>query len=425
MSDDEVDIRHGAVVAVDSATLRQAAAELDALRAGLDEAVELGRAATLLLGDVDAELRGMLSVDASALTIGVGVAGERVAEVGGRLRLAAARYEHAELSALRLAATDPAEIAAYDARLRELEAEHPGDALGLGVADAAYDLRMPWEIIVQAWALGNGTIPGLGLAAASGVAGLGIGLRIADRGLVRADARLSGRSDPVTVTRVARGEGAPLTSLEQAARRIPGDASIRVERHTMPGGSREFVVYVAGTRGGTAFDWTSNTQLYDGKRSASYESVRDALRQAGARPGDTLHQVGHSQGAMVANRLAMEREYNVKTVVSFGSPVQAELPTSVLSVDVRHTDDPVAALAHGGSAVGVGSADSFVAQRTADPLPALHDLAARAHWMDHYSDTARMLDASPDPRMDAVRETLDRLGQATSVEVTEYTATRP
>ena len=36
-----------------------------------------------------------------------------------------------------------------------------------------------------------------------------------------------------------------------------------------------------------------------------------------------------------------------------------------------------------------------------------------------------MLDASSDPRMDAVRELFDELGGAVSVEVTEYGAERP
>ena len=92
---------------------------------------------------------------------------------------------------------------------------------------------------------------------------------------------------------------------------------------------------------------------------------------------------------------------------------------------LRHTDDPLAMLTGGGHEHTVGAPGSFVAHRVADPacgarttslLPA-HDAAA-------YTETARMLDASTDPRMDAVRDLFDELGGAVSVEATEYGAER-
>jgi hypothetical protein len=62
----------------------------------------------------------------------------------------------------------------------------------------------------------------------------------------------------------------------------------------------------------------------------------------------------------------------------------------------------------------------MVVQRTADPTPWIGDLAASAHWMDKYTDTAGMLDLSTDPRMDGVRERLGEFAQAESVEVFLY-----
>ncbi len=72
---------------------------------------------------------------------------------------------------------------------------------------------------------------------------------------------------------------------------------------------------------------------------------------------------------MVASRLAVEGGYDVKTLVTLGSPVEADVGDGTLSVAVRHTDDPVAALQGGGYDTAVGAPGSFVAERLADPLP--------------------------------------------------------
>jgi len=57
-------------------------------------------------------------------------------------------------------------------------------------------------------------------------------------------------------------------------------------------------------------------------------------------------------------------EFAVQGVFTIGAPVEATLPRDVLSVAVRHTDDPVAGLAGGGSPYGTGSPDSLVITRT-------------------------------------------------------------
>ena len=54
----------------------------------------------------------------------------------------------------------------------------------------------------------------------------------------------------------------------------------------------------------------------------------------------------------------------------------------------------------------------------------MHDYRLPAHGIDGYTETARLLDASTDPRMDAVRGLFDELGSAASVEITEYAAER-
>ena len=265
-------------------------------------------------------------------------------------------------------------------------------------------------------------------------------LRGAGFGTTARDARLEGSATPVRVTPIsidrstrdgAAGVGSETarapTTLAAAAARIPaGDdgARVRVERYTMTDGSRQFAVYVTGMKsyGGTEpFDMASNSQLYTGTRSASFDATMSALRQSGAEPGDTVHAFGHSQGAMVAARLASEGEYDTQTLVSLGSPVEAAVGPDTLSVALRHTDDPVAALAGGGHHDAVGAAGSFVAERAADPTVGV-DLDA--HKLDRYTETAAMLDVSADPRMNAMRQLLTRLGGAASVDVTVYAAVR-
>jgi pimeloyl-ACP methyl ester carboxylesterase len=250
-------------------------------------------------------------------------------------------------------------------------------------------------------------------------------------GVIPAGARLApGTGTAVRVRPTAAAPPTPPASLADAAGRIPsgGSAQVRVERYDMAGGTRQFAVYVAGTRTGGGdeepFDAASNLALFSGETSASYEAVTAALRQAGAVDGDAVHAFGHSQGAMVLERLALEGTYDTRTLVSFGSPVQADVGQGTLAVSFRHTDDPVVSLQSGGHAVGVGAPGSFVVERLADPAAGVHDLQMPAHNLSAYVETAALVDSSGDPRAEAVRDVFERLGAAESAVATEYVAER-
>jgi pimeloyl-ACP methyl ester carboxylesterase len=208
-----------------------------------------------------------------------------------------------------------------------------------------------------------------------------------------------------------------------------GDSRVRVERYTMPDGSRQFAVYVAGTQslalgGDDPWDNASNAELYAGRMSDSYAATEAALQAAGAREGDVVHAFGHSQGAMIAGRLALEGDYDVRTLVSLGSPVEADVGGQTLSVALRHTDDPVAGLAGGGHGEAVGAPGSFVAERVADPDASPDDARVPAHRLSAYAETAALVDASSDPRVGALRDVFAELGRADAVTVTEYAASR-
>lgn len=433
MSDD-LDIRGGGAVAVDTQTLRTAADGFESLATELDEiAASVGSSALRLFAI--SPVAWEVSPDVEAVRRLVLVATDDARALASALRDTAAVYEVVELRAERAAADaagDSVAVARIDARLDALAREHPDAQARATMASSGHWLTWPAELARQAPGILWWLAPGFHGTAIPAAWALQRAVGTLGAGTVSAAARLSGPVRDVVVTSIAvRGPATPPASLAAAADRIPrgGDARVRVERYTMPDGSRTFAVYVAGTQTTAPqtrepFDMASNVELYTGERSASFDATLEALERAGAKPGDTVHAFGHSQGAMVAAHLALEGGYDTQTLVSFGSPIEADVGDGTLSVSLRHDDDPVAALAAGGHAGSVGAPGSFIAERTADPLLGLHDLRNPAHGIEQYTQTAQLLDASEDARMTAVRQVFDDLGTATSVEVTEYSAER-
>lgn len=421
---DGLEIRSGGVIAVDTDELRHAAAQLTSLAADAE------RVHGSLVG-----VAHLVALHAVAAPVPCGIAEEATAAAGALaadLRTLALVYEMVELEAQRAAAEaggDPAGAARLDRALSALR-EDAGDA----GADAMR-LLDGWRGGVHAELerqISQSLLPfgPQGWGAALALPFLLARVRTFGRGFVPRGARLRGDPQPVTVPVLRRGATSPPRALADIAARMPGhgDSRIRVERYVMPDGSRQFAAYLAGTQNPMSvsepFDMSSNLDLYDGARAASYDAAVAALHAAGARDGDVVHLAGHSQGGMIAERLAIDEQFRVATVVTFGSPVQADVGADTLHITLRHSDDPVAALAAGGSPHGSGASGSFVAERVADPTGSVADLAFGAHQLDAYAETARLVDASDDPRVDAVRERLAQLATATSVTATVYGAER-
>lgn len=454
MSDD-LDIRGGGVVAVDTESLRDAAAGFTGLGGDLTDIERLVRSLVMRLADIH-PVAAECTYTAEALAARVDAAATAAATLAGRLRFTAAVYEIVELRAaadLAAASADPGEAARVaaeaDARISELGREHPWASLTATVSATGRRVAWPFDIAMQAglgglaaWSI----VPGAGVLLPIGMLALAYGVAQAGRGTIAARERLTPGSSSVEIARVASpapgaasgavGVGtapavAPAT-LAEAAARIPAgstEARVRVETYSMRDGTRQFAVYVAGTRdtgtgGDDPFDMESNLELYAGDESASYQATVAALHDAGAEPGDVVHAFGHSQGAMIAAHLALEGGYDTRTLVSFGSPVEAAVGDGTLSIALRHTDDPVAMLEGGGHAQAVGAPGSFVAERMADRTPGGHDLKLPAHGIAGYTETAGMLDASADPRMTPVRDLFAELGGAASVDIVEYSARR-
>lgn len=468
-------LQAGGAVAVDTATLRTAAERFGRARSELDDIAVTLAGLRRELQDAPSHAAAAESA-ASVLSSRIEAAQDEAHRIAAALHEAAVAYEMVEIQAEHRAAVlagDADRARRLDARLTGLADTYPDawrTALG---AEFGRAVLWPSELVRQGtqWGVAvGGTVSepgaialgaGLGLVTLGGAAFVGF----AGTGRLSRGTRLTGEAGPVVVRSVppaapggsapgagatvpppggsAHGAGAAQVrvapagpavaprSLAAVTERMPGagDSRVRVERYTMPDGGRQFAVYIAGTQslalgGDDPWDNASNAELYTGRMSDSYAATEAALRAAGAREGDVVHAFGHSQGGMIAGHLALEGGYDVRTLVSLGSPVEADVGDRTLSVALRHTDDPVAGLAGGGHGEGVGAPGSFVAERVADPDAGPDDARLPAHRLSAYAETAALVDASTDPRVDGLREVFADLRRAEAVAVTEYAATR-
>lgn len=432
---DDVDIRSGSVVAVDTETLHVAAAGFATVVTELAEIRGMLRDVASRLAGVDDPLLDGTPGRAQPLVWRAGAVTDVAAGLESRLRRLATIYEVVELWAARSAAEaagDEDGMGMLTAQLGQLAFDEPTAYAEAMALQLRWRLAISSELIGQTSAVSAPFGPPLSAAIIAALAATNSAVQVIGRGVIARGQTLSGSRPMVAVTMLGGGPrpGDAPASLQAAAARIPGGdttARVRVERYAMSDGSQRFAVYIAGTRGAgptDAWDMQSNTQLYLGERSASFEATERALRQAGAKPGDAFYDFGHSQGGMIAAHLALEGDYDTRALVTFGSPVEADVGPHTLSVELRHTDDPVVALVAGGSPAGVGAQSSFIAERVADPAPSVNDVTLTAHHLSAYEHTAGLLDSSSDPRMTSVREMFTELGAADSVEVFEFAAER-
>ncbi len=420
----DLDIHHGGAIAVDTAALRDVGTRLAAVGVRFDDArAAIARAHGAVTADP-----GLASVDAVALATSGGSAvalGDECADAAAGTLLMADAFELVELraQARAMGLADTVAAAALQRRIDRLTASDER------IATMADQLVAGWkegrfEGLGDQYDLGGLVAP---LFWGGPLAGIMLGL-----GTVRPEMTLRGVADPVTVTpvRTSTPTGPP-ASLADAFRRFPTapGAQVRVEQYVMADGTTRYMAYVKGSQsvafgGAEPWDMRSNTQLYTGEKSASYQATLDALEAAGAQPGDRVDVVAHSQGGVIAAHLAMESQYDVQVQMTAGSPVEPTLDDDQLLIQLRHTDDVVSSLAAGGSPDGTGSPDSFTAEREADPAAGLQDLLLAPHQLDAYVETAEQVDASGDPRVAVLDELWSDLDGAVEVTSTEYHAER-
>ncbi len=275
-------------------------------------------------------------------------------------------------------------------------------------------LRVPAP---AARALGD-VVPGTGLSLAAQGA---VGVAALSGALNETPVRLAG-----TESRAVHG--APTTIAERLSR-IPSaaedhGAQVVIEKYSAPSQPDRFAVYVAGTAGFAAetgtepWDLASNVHNAIGGGSGSYQSVVQAMKEAGVTSDSLVQLTGYSQGAAVAALIASSGDYNVHSLASFGGPIgQMNLPAEVPAVIVEHRDDIVPAL--GGYQSNhhaiIVEREAFAGRDipTDRPLP--------AHQLDEYLETARLMDSSQQARLTAAIEQLNSFSEgSTSVAAMAY-----
>ncbi|MDP9394892.1 MAG: hypothetical protein M3Q27_11885, partial [Actinomycetota bacterium] len=134
-----------------------------------------------------------------------------------------------------------------------------------------------------------------------------------------------------------------------------GEIAVRRVTSSGPHGPRvAWIVDIPGTRRWSVDprrprtslnDLATNLETMGGSPSARVDAVGLALRRAGARPGEPVLLVGHSQGGMVAASAARRwrgrGHFTVTHVLAVGSPVgQVDVPDGVHVLAVEDEDDP-------------------------------------------------------------------------------------
>lgn len=424
---DEIDISHGGVIAVDTEVLREASGRIRVLGEEMVAAEHDLRRASAVLHGTSVELDG-LDVHATTLS----VVAEQLATAAHGTAFLADAYDIAEIRAQAelQAHADPDTAAALMRDANALAAKNPAAGEGAQWLLADWKGSRSEGFMDAPWAAAFAVPPFLlGFLKGS----VRSNIQRAGRGRVLDGMPLSTRPTRITVTPVVveAQAGAP-AGIADAFDRVPeGDAQVRVEKYTMPGGEERFVVYAAGTgfdvTGKDPWDMTSNAQLYlDQVESDSAHALEAALAAAGAEPGAKVDFVGYSQGGALVSHAAASGKYDVGVVITVGSPVAVAQAEGVQVIALRHTDDLVSNLAAGDFPGGTGAADSVIVSRETDASEKIPgDPGIAAHLSGQYDKTAELADASGDPRIRAVQDYFAELDQASSMEATDYVAARP
>ena len=218
-------------------------------------------------------------------------------------------------------------------------------------------------------------------------------------GIATAGAR-SQRAAPnaLSVRPVTQTDCLPPASFSAVVARIPAadpqSPQVRIEKTP----SAAFV-YVGGTIAGglsggrEPWDMASNIAAITGQVSDSERGVRAVMAASGVTSADRIVVVGHSQGGLVAQRLAADPQLRVSDVVLVGSPqTPGGVAPGVHVVALENSNDPIPAL---GGRASEGRADVTVART---PLIDRGDPLA-AHHLLEYRELASEADASRDPAL--------------------------
>lgn len=280
------------------------------------------------------------------------------------------------------------------------------DGLLIGLGEG-----LPALAVLLAWRSGRAGVPypprhqadavGIVLAATRGIALDESGRSVS----VRARPSVAGRP-PAGVADLVSNHGP-----------TSGGSRVRVTGIRGPDGSWSWVVDVPGTQtfdpraGDNPWDMTTNALLVAGRRPLVMQAVAQALDDARRRAGDTsatsrVMLTGHSQGGLTAAALAADptfrSRHRVTHVVTSGAPAASlAVPEEVCVLSLEHDEDLVPGLEGDDNPDRRGWVT--VERSLADDLGP-DGRASQAHDNAAYVDTARLVDASEDPSVQAWRD---------------------
>lgn len=219
-------------------------------------------------------------------------------------------------------------------------------------------------------------------------------------------------------------------------------SAIRIHHIVHGDGTGGWIVDLPGTEswsptaGPNPSDAAANLAGMAGVGSSIYPAVtaalRTSMRRAGVTPGaQPVMLVGHSQGGILATRLAQDdtfrRTFDVRQVVTAGSPVsRITLPAGVTSFDLEHAEDIVPRL--DGTDAPRDQRNRVSLHARATPRPGDAKSPVSTHPGRRYAETADRL-AGRDSRDTNVREFYRRnavfLDEHARDDVYDYTLRRP
>ncbi len=207
---------------------------------------------------------------------------------------------------------------------------------------------------------------------------------------------------------------------------MDGEDGVRIEKILGDDGVYRYVVYINGSGSASSGDlsWLNNLSAVIADDNETVRHIRQKMASMITDPDAEVAIVGFSQGGMIAQKIADYDEFNVKTVMTFGSP---EIPQyhnygGADVVRLWHNGDPVGAIGGFGSAVAqvVTSGDRLLTGIhdlfAGDPPPVPGDSVSfsagavdvGSHNIDDYEWVAEQFQNSDDPACRHGREALER-----------------
>ncbi len=192
-----------------------------------------------------------------------------------------------------------------------------------------------------------------------------------------------------------------------------GPGAIVIDTTVLPNGTKTHVVRVPGTRDNwvadrSTFDYGSNVAAIVGKESDSERLLMDALKAAGIGADEPIMLVGHSQGGIIAAKVAASAgaDYNITHVTTVGSPTdRLEYVRGIEYLNVRHDEDLVHGL-DGKPPPDLPHVTTVMASLEQAEQPWLVSAAggiASSHAVTAYVATGRAIDASKHASVEAWR----------------------